>query len=272
MSKEKTGPKILVLDIETSPLITYTWGLFDQNIGLNQIKEDSHILSWSAKWFQGENGTIYGPHNKVMYMDQRLEKDIKDDKELVKVIHQLLDESDIIITQNGKRFDIKKLNARFIFHKMKPPSSFKHIDTLQIAKKNFAFTSNKLEYMTNKLCTKYKKLNHKKYPGFELWKECLAGNREAWFEMETYNKHDVLATQELYNIFAAWDNSINFNLYTDSTTNICKCGSKDFKKNGFSYSQIGKFQRYCCKSCGSEIRDRNNLFSKSKKDSLKVKV
>ena len=47
--------------------------------------------------------------------------------------------------------------------------------------------------MTDKLCTKYKKLVKRKFNGFELWKECLADNIEAWKDMETYNKYDVLS-------------------------------------------------------------------------------
>ncbi len=262
--KKKSGPKVLFIDIETSPLLSYTWGLFDQNVGLNQIHTDTHILSWSAKWA--------GEGKEVMYMDQRFEKDIENDKKIVKAVWQLLDEADIVIGQNHRRFDIKRLNARFIEHGLTPPSSYKTIDTLVLAKKYFGFTSNKLEYMTGKFNVKYKKLTHKKFPGFELWKECLAGNREAWNSMEEYNKYDVLSLEELYNKLAPWDNSINFNLYSDEVSNTCKCGSTEFSKNGFSFTNIGKFQRYKCKKCGSETKDRTNLFSEEKRKSLRVKV
>ena len=99
---------------------------------------------------------------------------------------------------------------------MQPPSNFKQIDTLKLARKHFALTSNKLAYMTDKLCTKYKKLTHHKFEGFELWKECLDGNLKAWKEMEKYNKHDVLALEELYTKLIPWDSSVNFTLYGDS--------------------------------------------------------
>jgi hypothetical protein len=54
-----TGPRVLTLDIETAPLESYTWGIWDQNIGLNQIKSEWTILSFSAKWL-GEKKVIYG--------------------------------------------------------------------------------------------------------------------------------------------------------------------------------------------------------------------
>jgi hypothetical protein len=123
--------------------------------------------------------------------------------------------------------------------------------------------------MTDKLCVKYKKIKHDKFPGHELWTECLKGNLAAWKEMEKYNKYDVLALEELYHKLIPWDNAINFNLYHDLEVNECKCGGTDFIKNGFYYTAMGKFQKHKCKGCGAETRDRNNLFSKEKKDSLK---
>lgn len=263
MSKKNNGPKVLILDIETAPMLGYVWGLWDQNVALNQVHTDWYILSWSAKWLDD-------PPSKVMYMDQRNAKNIEDDSKLMKKIWELLDEADVIITQNGKKFDQKKLNARFILNGMQPPSSYKHIDTLVIAKKHFAFTSNKLEYMTDKLCTKYKKLKHAKFSGFELWKACLAGNKEAWKEMETYNKYDVLSLEELYHKLSPWDNTVNFNVYTDDEEHRCSCGSCEFKKQGYAYTSVAKYQRYKCKSCGKESRGRTNLLSKEKRASLKT--
>lgn len=258
-----TGPKVLVYDIETAPILGYVWSCWEQNVALNQIHSDWHILSWSAKW-------LGAPDTDVMYMDQRNAKNIEDDSLILKKMWDLLNEADVVITQNGKAFDQKKLNARFILNGFQPPSSYKHIDTKLLANKHFGFTSSKLEYMTDKLCVKYKKLKHEKFHGFEMWKECLNGNLDAWNEMEKYNKHDVLSLEELYQKLIPWDNSVNFNLYTDSTDHVCKCGSKSFIKNGFYYTNSGKFQKHKCKQCGAEHRDKENLFSKEKKDSLKV--
>lgn len=260
---QRKGPRVLLFDIETAPIIAHVWGLWENNVGLNQIVVDWHVLSWSAKWLED-------PSTKVMYDDQRASKNIEDDKRLLQGIWDLLNEADVVITQNGKSFDQKKLNARFILNGFQPPSSYKHIDTKLIAKRHFAFTSNKLEYMSDKLNIKYKKMKHDKFPGHEMWTECLKGNIEAWKEMEKYNKYDVLALEELYEKLIPWDSSINFNLYTDDEENVCKCGSKDFIKNGFYYTSVGKYQKHRCKKCGAETRDRANLFSKEKKGSLRV--
>ena len=256
-------PKVLLLDIETAPILGYVWGLWENNLGLNQIKSDWHILAWAAKWL--------GDHpKKMIYRDQRKAKDIQDDSKILKEIWQLMNEADVIVTQNGKAFDEKKLNTRFILNGFKPPSSYKHIDTKKIASRKFAFTSNKLEYMTDKLCKQYKKSKHSKFSGFELWSECLKGNLKAWKEMEHYNKYDVLSLEELYLKLQPWDNSLNPNLYNDALVVGCACGSKNLMKQGFRYTSVGKYQRYICKDCGAESRTRINEFSQEKRDSLKV--
>lgn len=254
-------PKVLFLDIETAPILGFVWSLWQQDVGLNQIKQDWFILSWAAKW-QGSD--------QIIYKDQRNSRPIENDKRLLKPLWKLLDNADIIVTQNGKAFDEKKIKARFILNGMKPPSSFRHIDTKQLASKHFAFTSNKLEYMADKLGLKHKKLKHAKFHGFELWRECLAKNKEAWDEMEKYNKHDVLVLEELYERLSPWDTSVNWNVYHNREDFVCQCGHPAFMRYGYAYSNSGKFQRYKCKRCGAEYRDKTNMLTINKRKSLKA--
>ncbi len=256
------GPKVLIFDIETAPMLGYVWSLWDNNVSLDQIYKDWHILSWSAKW-------LNDPPTKIMYADQRNAKDIENDKAILKKIWKLLDQADVVITQNGKSFDHKKLNARFVAHGFQPPSSYRHIDTLIIAKKHFAFTSNKLEYMSTQFNKKYTKLKSKKFPGFSLWLECLAGNKKAWREMERYNKYDVLALEELYRTLIPWDSSIDFSVYNEDDSIVCTCGGTTFRNKGYYYTNTSKFQRFKCLSCGKETRGRTNLFDKYKRASLR---
>lgn len=256
-------PRILVLDIETSPIISYTWGLFDQNVAINQIVEDWNILSFAAK-FVGED--------KIYYGDLRNERDVRKDRKLLIEISKLINSADVVLGQNVQDFDLKKINARLLINGLKPVKSVKKIDTMKIAKKYFAMTSNRLEYLSKKLCSKYKKDDHKKFSGFELWKACLAGNREAWKEMEKYNKIDVLSTEELWTKLRPFDTGFNPNLYTDDLTFVCSCGSTDMAKNGHSYTSLGKYQRFTCKSCGAEVRGSVNQLDKDKRKSLMRKV
>lgn len=242
--------KILILDIECIPLLSHTWGLWDQNVGLNQIDKEWSIVSWSAKWHK---------KRKIFHEDLRGRKDVRDDKPILKGIWKLMNEADIIVTQNGKKFDIKKLNARFIINGFGPPSAYQQIDTLQMAKKSFAFTSNKLEYTSEKLC-KSKKKKSKKFEGFDLWRECINGNLKAWDEMKRYNNADVIATEALYDKLIAWDsNSANYNVFFEDGTNKCSCGHNKFFNNGWAITSNGRFRRYKCKRCGKNYRGKENL-------------
>lgn len=244
-------------------MLGYVWSLWENNVALNQLHSDWYVLSWAAKWL-GEAD--------VMYQDQRFAANIEDDGELLHGIWNLLDAADIVVTQNGRAFDQKKLFARFIINGFKPPSSFKHVDTKVIAKRHFGFTSNKLEYLAEKLCARFRKLKHQRYPGFDLWRACLAGDQKAWEEMERYNRQDVLALEELYLKLHPWDNSVNHAVYYEAAAHVCRCGSRAFKLQGYAYTATGKYQRYRCKSCGAESRDRTNLLSDEKRATLRVET
>lgn len=253
--------KILIFDIETAPITAYVWSLWDQNVGLNQIKDDWYILSWAAKWY-GESAS------KTIYMDNSKAKDIRDDKALVVGLAKLLNEADIVITQNGDKFDIKKFNARAVIHGLSPVRHYKSTDTLKESRKVFSFTSHKLEYMTEKVNKKYKKLKHKEYPGFDLWKAILEGDKRAWVVMKKYCIHDVLATEELYRTIQGWIKIQNLSCYFDDAKIRCRCGSDNLSKDGFVYTDAGKFQGYICKDCKKRPHGKINLLSTEKKKNL----
>lgn len=254
-------PRILTFDIETSPLLCYSWGLFDQNIGLNQIKNDWGILAWAAKWY-GD------PASKTMYMDNSKSKDITNDKALVEGLAKLLEEADIVITQNGDAFDVKKLNARAVIHGLPPIKKCRSADILKEGRKVFKFTSHKLEYVSEKINTKYKKLKHKKYPGFELWKAILDGDKAAWVEMKKYCIHDVLSTEETYTKIHGWIKTQNMASYIDDDKVRCVCGSEKLIRKGYVYTDTAKYQGYKCSDCGKRPKSSVNLLSNNKKRSL----
>lgn len=247
--------KELILDIETSPILAHVWSLWEQNVGLNQISKDWHILSVSAKW-RGQK--------EVFYFDQRNEKDISNDSNLLKKLSKLINEADVIVGHNLDKFDIKKINARLILNGLQPLNIVQQVDTLKLAKKKFAFTSNRLEYLTSKLCTKYKKSSHKKFSGFELWLGCLAGDLKAWKEMEKYNKLDVLSLEELYEKLLKFHDPVHRRSYNDSIDNQCECGS-NLQKWGVYVTKSGRYQKYRCNECGKCYKGNENLLSKDKR-------
>lgn len=251
--KNLKGPKILFLDIETSPIEAYVWGLHDQNVALNQMKSDWRIISAAWKW----SGF------KSVY---QFDESSTSEKTTLFALKRALDTADVVVTQNGKSFDIRKIYARFLAHGMKKPSSFQHIDVYREAKKLFGFTSHKLEYMSEKFCKKHVKRKHKRFPGFELWTECLKGNKLAWREMAEYNKADVLALEELYYVIMEYAQPINFSVFYNDGKTHCSgvykgkpCKSTEFNDNGWSYGSEGRRKRYECKKCGKEMSAKRNV-------------
>lgn len=258
-----TAPKIVTLDIETFPNLVFTWGLFKQMVGVNQIVRNWSIASMCWKWL-GEKQTHYidceaDPTNDSLILDQ---------------CWAVLDNADIVIGQNSKHFDIRKLNARFIEAGMKPPSPYKQVDTKVEAAKVAMFTSNRLEWLAPHL-TDVSKDKHNEFPGFDLWSECLKGNPRAWAAMRKYNPRDVVATEKLYLKLRPWivghPSVVNYDHDHGDIdgkplrVQCPKCGSHKVTARGYYTTQVGKYHRYHCKSCGGWSRSRYTLNSKEQR-------
>lgn len=251
------NPVITLLDIETASIQAHVWGLFDQTVGLNMIKEDWRLLSFASKTLHKDD---------ILYLEAR---HANQERKVLKAIWHTLNRSDIIVAHNGKKFDIKKINARLIANGFGPYSPVKIVDTLLEVRKVAAFTSNKLEYLTDLLCTE-KKLKHSKFPGFELWRQCLAGNPEAWAEMKAYNIQDIVSMEELYLKLRPWmaehPNIGNFTPPDDDQSPVCpKCGGKHLHKRGIQRTQVAQYQRYQCLDCGGWSRGREMMQSKEQR-------
>lgn len=259
-------PVIKTVDIETSPIESYTWGIWEQNVSVDQIKTEWTILSYSIK-------TLGDP--KVRYKDTggRGIKKVRDDKALLQALWKELDEADIIIAQNGRAFDTKKINARMAMHGMLPYSPIRIIDTLEVAKKHFKFTSNKLEWMSKHL-TNQPKDNHKEFPGMELWLQCLQDNPRAWKCMRKYNEQDVISAELVYLRFRPWiAQHPNLSVFSGAGKATCpKCGSEHIQKRGYEVTQSSRYQRYQCMDCSGWSRGKSLLTPSAERRALLVSV
>lgn len=257
-------PKILALDIETFYMELSGWQLYDANFSIGDIEQDWTLASWAAKWV-GED--------KIYYEDVSKQKNKRNEKSILKGIHRLINEADVLLSQNGKCFDLPKLNAKFIEHGLDAIPEKEHIDTKRLAKGRFKFTSNSLEYLCKILKTKHQKLKHSRFPGKELWKECLLGNKEAWKDMQKYNKHDVLCLEDVYMKLRPWGIKIDLGKYVKTNNAVCSvCCGENLTKNGFAFKGQAKYQRYLCQDCGALVRGKENLLKTKKKKALKPGV
>lgn len=236
-----TSPTVTFIDIETGPVLGAVWGLWKQNVSLEQIHEDWELLSFSYAFGDG----AVKNHNRFKSTEMEMLRDL----------HAVIDKSDFIVAHNGRKFDLPKINARLIVNNFDPPSPTRVIDTLDVAKRTFKFTSNKLQYLTQTL-TDTPKQKHSKFPGYELWAECLKGNPQAWDEMVKYNDQDVISLRALYKRLRPWmPNHPVMTLYSDKAKadkpHCHVCGSDDLRKRGFRTTNAGIYQRYNCNDCKS---------------------
>jgi DNA polymerase elongation subunit (family B)/predicted RNA-binding Zn-ribbon protein involved in translation (DUF1610 family) len=228
--------RILMLDIETAPHMAAVWGLYDQNVAINQIIKPGYTLCWSAKWY-GEKGITFSSI-------------LDGPKTMVRSIHKLLTQCDAVCHYNGTKFDIPTLNKEFLLLDLKPPPPYKQIDLLRAARRQFRLASNKLEYVAGQLGLGSKT----KHKGFELWLECMAKKPEAWRTMKEYNKQDVVLLERVYQRLLPWITNHPIVGAYSGKQGCPKCGSKKAQARGHTIQLAMRYQRFQCSDCGSWYR------------------
>jgi len=232
--------KVLFFDIETLPMKTYAWSLKTDYINPSMVIEDWCVLSWAAKWMFDPDvmGEVLTPKQAISRYDQPI----------LEQMWSLLDEADIVIGHNSKGFDHKKLNTRFLMNGFMPPAPYKTIDTLQVARSNMAFSSNKLDYINQCLG-----IHQKQETDLALWKDCDKGDSKALQRMLEYNKNDVVILEELYIKFRPWiPNHPSMKPYVTKDTDICPCGNTELVWLDKPYrTNIKSYKSWRCPLCGS---------------------
>lgn len=253
---EAFDPVIVILDIEVAPLKLWSYGIREQYHGTESIDEDWTILSFAAKELNKEEIVYHAvsPDNP------------RDDEMVVREAFFLLNRADIIICHNAA-FDIKMLQARFLFYDLPVRRPTREICTLRIARKHFRLTSNKLEYLAKYLKV-IEKLDHAKFAGMKLFKECAKGNPEAFQELFDYNVRDVITTEACYLRLRKFDKSIRFNVFYQD--NICDCGSTEMRRIDPIATNIGIFKVHQCVECGKIYREKENLLSNDLRKHLMI--
>lgn len=242
----KMRVRVLLYDIETSPNLGYVWGKWQQDV----VKFESEwiLLSFAWKWL-GESKT----HVLTLPDFDLYETDPTDDRELVTKLWELFNEADIVIAHNGDRFDQKKSNARFLAHGMTPPSPYRTVDTLKVAKRNFSFNSMRLGDLGKMLGLGVKA----ETGGFETWLGCMRGDKRAWNKMARYNKQDVVLLEKIYLALRPWAQTHpGMNLLNGDMEACPKCGGGPMIRQGIRHTQTGTYQRFQCTSCGGWSRSR----------------
>jgi uncharacterized protein YprB with RNaseH-like and TPR domain len=235
--------KILFLDLETTPINAYTWGLWEQNVSLNQIVSSTEVICFGARWYGSKKVVFRSVHHHGK-------------QEMLEEAHRLMDEADVVVGWNSANFDTKHLKRELIQAGMKPPSPYKDLDLMRVVKSQFKFPSNKLDYVAQTL-----KVGAKvKHSGFDLWIGCMAGSDASWREMKTYQIQDVNLLVDLYERLKPWiPNHPSVPLHEGRTDGCVACGSTSLQSRGVSHTLTATYQRYQCQDCGKWMRGSKML-------------
>lgn len=241
-------PVITAFDIETAPNTAHVWGLFKQNIGLNQVMETGRVMCFAHQQVRIVKGKA-----KAVGKCQ-FESELEGHEEMIFKAWQLLDAADFVVHYNGARFDVPTLNREFLKYGLNPPSPYVQIDLLRTARKEFKFMSNKLDHLLRFLGIGGKV----RHVGHEMWVQCMAGDPAMWKLMERYNRGDVTKLIKLYNKMIPWiKNHPSVALYRDYNEKpTCKCGSTNLEYKGIGGSSSLPYRRYRCRDCGSPVQGR----------------
>lgn len=251
------APRYLLYDIESAPNLAYVWGKWDQDVVA--FEREWFVLCFAYQWLdEGVTRVVALPDFKRAYR-----KDPYNDYHVLAELHKLFNEADAVIGHNSQRFDNRKVNARWLYHGFDPPSPFRSVDTCQIAKRQFGFTSNKLGELCEHLGIGAKEDTH----GFQTWLGCMMGDQESWDRMTKYNIQDVELLRELFLRLRPWADGLpNMALLTGELDNCPRCGSTDLTRQGYKYNRTSTMQQYRCGSCGGWCSSR--LSERGEKPSL----
>jgi len=266
LKRKNNQAKILIFDIETAPALSYIWGAWNQNPGsnLSMIQNEWFMFSWAAKWLFEED----------VMSDKLTSKEAvsQSDGRLVKGLWDLIEEADIVVAHNALKFDVKRMNTRFLKAGLMPPMPYQVIDTLVHARRKFALLSNKLDHLADFLDLEGKM----KHSGFSLWDRCYKGEPEALEEMEVYNIQDIAVLEEVYLKLRPWINPHpNIGLFVEDDVQACPaCGSDSLDWSGTKpyRTYVNEYSAFRCNNCGSVGRSRKSDTTAQQKKNLTVSV
>lgn len=243
-AKAKPGNvRILTFDIETYPTEAYVWSLWKQNVSISQIVRPGGVFSFAAKWV--------GEKDVMFFSDYHDGHDV-----MVQALHRLFSEADIVIGYNSTSFDVPRVQTEFMLAGLPPAKPFKQIDLLRVIRKQFAFASNKLDFVSQQLG-----IGHKTHhAGFDLWVKCMAGDEAAWKKMRTYNMQDVRLTEKLYFYLLPWLTQVPHLGQMDGNEHSCPyCGGVKLRRDGTAHAFVTSYRLYECLNCHAWVRGTAKL-------------
>jgi hypothetical protein len=250
--------RTLVIDIETSPFVSYSFKQWQTNIYPAQVIKVPEVMCFAWKW-HGDSGGINfiagDNHPNAGWTDSLMAAQA----------HDLLSQADAAVTFNGDKFDLGHLHRLVDRLEQGPPSPYKSVDLRKTAKRHFMFPYNSLDYICGELNIGTKL----KHAGLQMWIDCIAGDPKAWTQMMRYNKHDVRLTDGLFERWIPWINGHpNFQIVDSLNSRDCpRCGMVDgLVRQGKRFNVTGAYPRFRCTGCKGWSQGSRRIDSVSVRD------
>lgn len=239
MNRFPDGPRVLVLDIETRPMLVHTWGMFQQNIGPAQVVDWGGLLCFAYKW-DGEDEIGFSA-----------EWHRGGKERMVREAWRLLNDADAIVGWNSARFDVRHFNAEFQRAGLSRPTPYRNVDLMRAQKRDAFMMSNKLESRRLWLGEDGKADTG----GFALWRGCMDGDAESRRLMEEYNRRDVEITQEEFDRMRSGGWVRNLPNLSIHGGHVCpSCGSDRLQAHKPYRAETRAYALWVCQDCGTASR------------------
>lgn len=239
MKREPLDYRVLILDIETRPMLVHTWGMFQQNIGPAQVVDWGGLLCFACKWDGEDDIAFHAEWHKG------------GKERMVRAAWKLLDEADAVVGWNSARFDVRHFNAEFQKLGLPRPTPFRNVDLMRAQKRDAFMMSNKLE--SRRLM--FGEEGKQETGGFALWRGCMDGDREARRLMEQYNRRDVEITAEEFDRMRAGGWVRNLPNLSTLNGHVCgNCGSDRLQARKPFHADTRRYPLWVCADCGTASR------------------
>lgn len=223
--------KVLVIDIEWRPALAYVWQMWKINVNPDMLIDHGGMLCFCAHWAGTKDYMFFSEweHGKEGMAQAALE---------------LLEEADAVVTFNGDKYDIPKINGEIILAGLTPPPPPTSIDLIKTVK-TFGFNMNRMAYVAPRLGIG----NKMKHEGFALWKSVMDGDKKAQKKMERYCVNDVKITAKMYSRILPFIRN-HPHLDVGGKCRCPACNSKSTQKRGYRSTRCFRTQRMRCNNCG----------------------
>lgn len=241
MNKKRPKTRVTYFDTERAPLLGWFWELGEQRIHYGQIVQ--HDFFTSCQW-QYDDGKV---QEYSLLDNPNFDKDPMNDLVVVKKMREIMENTDVLVAHNGRRFDWPKFKAKMIYHRLKPVRKPHIFDTLTEARTS-SFVSNKLGNLA-KLLKTIEKLDNPT----DFGKLVFGSIKERRAEIKKsvkYGLGDIPALKEIFYVLHPYSEN-RINIKTLSEPCSCpRCKSDNIGTRGESKLLSGMVRtQYICLSC-----------------------